>query len=80
MSPSRGVIIDLDVQQIRTGDEAMVTKSSDGAEGELKQLLWQWRSYFMCAQVHFHLDLHSCVQIFSDTLAQLVLRKAGNPG
>ena len=45
------------VQQIRTGDEAMVARSPDGPDGALSELLRQWRAYFMCAQVQC-LDLH----------------------
>ena len=39
------------MQQIRTGDEAMVARSADGSEGALSKLLWHFRAYFVCAHV-----------------------------
>ena len=46
------------LRQIRTGDAAMTSRHSNGVESELEnELIWNYRNYFMCAQVrspHLH--------------------------
>ena len=52
----------LDVQQIRTGDETMVTGSPNAVLEGSEDLLSLYRAFWHCARVRGHLDLRSCLR------------------